>query len=191
MAHKTASGKNSNAPKQFEKQVADDLNKAGIFATRKHWGEALLGTGKNNLPEEKIGESNGTFDVEIEGFKWLVIDSKYTARSFTVFRLFEEVIRKYCLAPLKKGRVTQDIVNEPIVPLKEFGQEGWNVLIRGAFFIRLLQLAFFRKQIEKGGNWTCNRCDSPYTLDKHAFGNLHKFTCSECGLVIFSEIAPK
>jgi hypothetical protein len=188
MAHKTPSGKNSEAPKAFEKQVADDLTKHGIPAKRKYWGEALFGLDKEE--DRGVGESNGTFDVDIPGFNQLAIDCKYTARSFTVFRLFEEVVRKYCLAPLKKGRKTQDVIREPVVPLKEFGQSGYNVLIRDSFFIRLLQLAFFRKQVANGGKWTCNRCDSPYTLDRKAFGNLHKFTCAECGLVIYSETAP-
>ena len=162
MPKKTPSGKSSDAWKEFEKAYVKELLAGGVPAHRETRGH-------------DYGEEG--YEIVIPDLPFLKVDSKYRNGGWNHHTVLEqEIERKYCKSKS----------DEPVMPTKSGKQRGSYTTIRSSFFIRLLWLAFFRKRTTYGA-WTCNNCDTPYTIEKQVMGGLNKFTCPGCQNVIYSE----
>lgn len=164
MPKMTASGKQSDAWKNLERQVAKKYLDAGFDAWRVQRGGDL-------------GDSY--FDVEVRELPFLKNDGKYKTAGFTNDALLAVTEEKYCK---KKGDFA-------VVFTKKRGQVGCNVTMRDELWFKVAAQAFLRGKPVKG-EWGCNNCQAPLTMEAKAIANLNKFTCPDCGLVIYSEAHP-
>lgn len=161
MAKLTPSGKQSDAWKNAEREVAELFNRYGFTAER--------------IIREDHGKSD--FDVRIKELPDLVIDSKYRA-TFSHHSLFEkDLLNRYC----KKNPQRR-----AIMPTKVYQQRGMYVTTTLEYLVELMALAYLKNRPVKG-EWPCNHCGSACVALLNYVGNLHRYECPTCQLVVYSE----
>lgn len=161
----TASGKQSQAWKDAEREVREVFSRFGFTAER--------------VIREDHGASD--WDVRIKELPFLVVDSKYKAAGFAHHTLFEQdLLKRYC---------GKDKTRKAIMPTKSGKQKGMFVTLELDYLVELMALAYLKRR-KKKNEWSCNNCGSACEVLPNHAGSLHRYSCPACQLVVYSEYKP-
>ena len=154
MAHKTKSGRTSDAWKNLERAWAKCLQDVGF------------GNAKRISRAGNIGESD--HDVNLPEIPTLKSDCKYKNGGWSFHTIFKECEDKYVKDP-------KDFL---VLPTKSGGERGFLVTLRGEVFARILAKAYLGHK--KDSNMlSCPVCNSDTTCNVMGM-DLAQYTCSDC-----------
>ena len=154
MAHKTKSGKSSQAWKAFEREVASKFQDVGF--TQAH----RVSRG------DDLGESDT--DVKVPEVPQLQIDTKYRSGGMSIISLFKETESKYV------RKKSNDFL---VLPLKAGGMTGSVSVIRTEILAELIAHRYLGGSEKQG--LTCPQCQSVLQVGQFLMG-LAPCTCPTC-----------
>jgi uncharacterized C2H2 Zn-finger protein len=163
VAHKTASGNQSNAWKDLENKVALLFKNAGFRGAKR-----VIKDSHVSLP-----------DVDVPGIPELAIDTKYTNGSFAQHTQFIKEVDSYTGARNPHGST----YTWACMPIRPGGSKDILVVLRVEIFIEMLKRLFLRDTEEAtAGRWLCPRCPHPVEKQSEWDGQNH-YRCPNCHLV--------
>lgn len=167
MAHKTKSGKQSQAWKDLENKVAALFKSAGFRRAKR-----VIKETHDSAP-----------DVDLPEVPDVAIDTKYSMRGFPQHTQFMAEVETYVGARRRNEERTYDWA---IMPIRPGGSSDILVVLRLERLIDLMKKVYLRND---AGSWGCMRCGNPIT-ESGLFAGHYQYKCSNCGLCCSSDETP-
>lgn len=167
MAHKTKSGKQSQAWKDLENKVALLFKSAGFRRAKR-----VIKETHDSAP-----------DVDLPEVPDVAIDTKYSVRGFPQHTQFMSEVETYVGA---RRRSESRNYAWAIMPIRPGGSSDILAVLRLERLIDLMRKVYLH---DETGGWRCMRCGNAIT-ESGLFAGHYQYKCDNCGLCCLSDETP-